>query len=608
MISSISIYPNSLQYIFGENHDGIDLNLGGFYNCKVEYFFSNEGFNYRVYKERNNFFIKNLFNKIELISAIVGKNGTGKTTILKNIKDGDLIAVDNNGNEISTLDYLKIYYTPFLSYDDEHNEVENVINISKFSQFRKELRHDSVGISELLEIHNSEFLKNLIKLKKNSLVYEKLQQLGLPEINFLKIKILKLKEEDWNISRNFVSYLDELNTIRDEERTKKEQIVIEKLNLQNVEEIRQNKEYLAESYKIRLKLEIINSIILKIKQILEHSGNKYLEEGFVDGEINELKQIKSYKEAFYWFIERAYIKPTKDSKPILLPIKEIKDFTESLISIIEQQENYSNWTEFYINDKYALEFIDNYQKLIFSFRKHFTYDDYPILQLSSDIQLSTGEKTMYEIFSQFNEIAFYISNDIYWGFNNKNKYSTIENYLILLDEADIGFHPTWKKKFVNLLVEIIPLIFTDKNLQIIFTTHDPLTLSDIPNNNIVFLDKSKDGKTFISSKNDKSTFGANISDLLADSFFIEDGLMGDFAKNKIEEIILWINENKENKRRNEEFYCKLNFYKKIIEIIDERILKVKLSEMISELEGDNSFQKEILKKEIDLLNKKFDEL
>lgn len=84
--------------------------------------------------------------------------------------------------------------------------------------------------------------------------------------------------------------------------------------------------------------------------------------------------------------------------------------------------------------------------------------------------------------------------------------------------------------------------------------------------------------------------------------------MGDFAKNKIEEIILWINENKENKRRNEDFYSKLQFYKKIIEVIDERILKLKLSEMISELEGDKSFQKEILKKEIDLLNKKFDEL
>lgn len=608
MISSISIYPNSLQYIFGKNHDGIDLNLGGFYNSNVEYDFSNEGFRYRIYKEQNNLFIQKLFGKIELISAIVGKNGTGKTTLLKNIKNGDLIAIDNNGIKVSTLDYLKIYYTPFLSYDDEHNEGENVINISKFSQFRKELRHDSVGISELLEIHNSEFLKNLIKLKINSSVYEKLLQLGLPEISFLKVKILKLKEDDWNISRNFVSYLDELNLIRDEERINKEQKVIESLDLKNAEEIRLNKEYLAKSYKIRLEIEIINSIILKIKQILEHSGNKYLEEGFVDGEIYKLKEIKSYKEGFYWFIERAYIKPTKNSKPILLPINEIKDFTDSLVSIIEQQKNYSNWTEFYVSDEFAKEFIEKYQKLIFSFRKYFTFDDYPILQFSTDIQLSTGEKSMYEIFSQLNEVAFNISNDIYLDYAKKNKYAKIENYIILLDEADIGFHPTWKKKFVNLLVEITPLIFTDKNLQIIFTTHDPLTLSDIPNNNIVFLDKSKDGKTFISSKNDKSTFGANISDLLADSFFIEDGLMGDFAKNKIEEIILWINENKENKRRNEEFYSELNFYKKIIEIIDERILKVKLSEMISELEGDNSFQKEILKKEIDLLNKKFDEL
>ena len=261
MISSISIYPNSLQYIFGENHDGIDLNLGGFYNSNVKYDYSNESFRYRIYKEQNNLFIQKLFGKIELISAIVGKNGTGKTTLLKNIKNGDLIAIDNNGIKVSTLDYLKIYYTPFLSYDDEHNEGENVINISKFSQFRKELRHDSVGISELLEIHNSEFLKNLIKLKINSSVYGKLLQLGLPEISFLKVKILKLKEDDWNISRNFVSYLDELNSIRDEERINKEQNVIEKLDLKNAEEIRLNNEYLAESYKIRLEIEIINSIL-----------------------------------------------------------------------------------------------------------------------------------------------------------------------------------------------------------------------------------------------------------------------------------------------------------------------------------------------------------
>lgn len=68
--------------------------------------------------------------------------------------------------------------------------------------------------------------------------------------------------------------------------------------------------------------------------------------------------------------------------------------------------------------------------------------------------------------------------------------------------------------------------------------------------------KSKDGKTFISSKMIKVLL-ENISDLLADSFFIEDGLMGDFVKNKIEEIICGLNENKENKRRNEEFIVSL---------------------------------------------------
>src|SRR5690606_9204622 len=70
-------------------------------------------------------------------------------------------------------------------------------------------------------------------------------------------------------------------------------------------------------------------------------------------------------------------------------------------------------------------------------------------------------------------------------------------------------------------------------------THDPLTLSDMPRQNVVFLDKDAVGNTII-SKGKKETFGANIHDLLADSFFISDGLMGDFAKEKINKTLTWL--------------------------------------------------------------------
>lgn len=53
-------------------------------------------------------------------------------------------------------------------------------------------------------------------------------------------------------------------------------------------------------------------------------------------------------------------------------------------------------------------------------------------------------------------------------------------------------------------------------------------LSDMRKSNIIYLeDGYKKGK-----ENLMNPFGANINDILAQSFFLDDGFMGDFAKNK----------------------------------------------------------------------------
>ena len=159
----------------------------------------------------------------------------------------------------------------------------------------------------------------------------------------------------------------------------------------------------------------------------------------------------------------------------------------------------------------------------------------------------------------------------------------------------------WKKRFIDIILKSVPYFFeglTPKpNLQIILTTHDPLTLSDIPKHNVIFLEKAEEGKCRISSEVQK-TFGANITDLLADSFFIKDGLIGNFAKSKIDEVINWINKNKNKTKISKK---KLTHYKKVIELIDERIIKLKLSEMITELLPDNTFYNEMIDKEIEKL-------
>ena len=119
-------------------------------------------------------------------------------------------------------------------------------------------------------------------------------------------------------------------------------------------------------------------------------------------------------------------------------------------------------------------------------------------------------------------------------------------------------------------------------------------------------DKNEEGFTIISDGK-KETFGGNIHDLLADSFFISDGLMGDFAKEKIREVIDWINNNKESSietKSTPHFLEKLDYYKKVISFIDEKIIKIKLSEMITELVPDTTYYNQMIENEINFLRNK----
>ncbi|MFZ2889681.1 AAA family ATPase, partial [Sulfuricurvum sp.] len=129
--------------------------------------------------------------------------------------------------------------------------------------------------------------------------------------------------------------------------------------------------------------------------------------------------------------------------------------------------------------------------------------------------LSHGQKTIYS----------FIVNLV--SYNQKE-------FLFFLDEPDNTLHPNWQKKFINELISIAKKL--EKKVHLIITSHSPFILSDIPKENVIFL---KDGKE---EKVDIDTFGANIHTLLSHGFFMDDGLMGEFAKSKINEIIDFYNE------------------------------------------------------------------
>ena len=98
--------------------------------------------------------------------------------------------------------------------------------------------------------------------------------------------------------------------------------------------------------------------------------------------------------------------------------------------------------------------------------------------------------------------------------------------LLILDELDCYLHPKWQQYVVKALFDRLQE-YTKYTFQVVITSHSPIILSDICNGNILKFDK------FQAQLETKRTFGADISHLYYDSFFMDEGDIGDFAKQNI---------------------------------------------------------------------------
>lgn len=151
--------------------------------------------------------------------------------------------------------------------------------------------------------------------------------------------------------------------------------------------------------------------------------------------------------------------------------------------------------------------------------------------------LSSGEKQMAYSMSS---VLYHLVNldSVKTSTVSKVKYKQIQ---IVLEEIELYFHPEMQRQYVNFLRESIINMELKyiKNISICFVTHSPFILSDIPHSNIMFL-ALENGKSIQVNKSQK-TFAANIHNLLASGFFMTDGLCGEFAIDKINSTIQYLN-------------------------------------------------------------------
>lgn len=171
--------------------------------------------------------------------------------------------------------------------------------------------------------------------------------------------------------------------------------------------------------------------------------------------------------------------------------------------------------------------------------------------------------------------------------------------LFILDEGDNAFHPEWQRRYVNIILECLNALMPEgHSLQVIYTTHSPLSLSDLPNRCINFLEVNDEGKT-VSCFPDIETFATNVFTLYRDAFFMQNGMIGEFAKNYIEKLSNII----ENGVRSRDEAAVLN---KEIELIGDPYVRGFLQKRLKEQFYDIDMKIELLEQRLALLKRERD--
>jgi len=211
------------------------------------------------------------------------------------------------------------------------------------------------------------------------------------------------------------------------------------------------------------------------------------------------------------------------------------------------------------------------------------FDTEIILQIENESKkeiyfgdLSSGEK---QLIYSINTLVYHINNlDSVIQRRSKIKYRAIN---IILDEIELYFHPEYQRQFIKRIIESFGRLNLNhiSAINICCVTHSPFILSDIPSANIMFLAVDDINKSALQIIDKNQTFAANIHELLSDGFFME-YTKGAFSLSKINEILQFYLEAKEVKEGDQGFdSLKANYKSKrlgfvsIIGVIGEEYIK-----------------------------------
>jgi predicted ATP-binding protein involved in virulence len=556
-----------LVYLWVEDYKNIQkqgFNFSPRFRC--EYDEEKNELNITDKDEMGESYTKNFFGDNINVTAIVGENGAGKSSVLELLPYGEIpktnklvfllfkkgneyillkpsskeIIINKNFKEkiqeedIVKLDFSNNYIIRRISYDTDFTR-ENFIDKDLVSFFRNSTKYGLLFKEDFLNDNNKTFSILKYKILLNQLIYGQINK--LKDFDVFIPKYIKVSKH--NIGNSLETELKKIKNIENgfiEKIKKSEDIYIHFLI------------YVLIRYKLIDKMKQNNIEIEELENIINKSSVEYIKKNLLKIK-NILNSLK--------FNEKIYLNELNNGLELILG-----ETIQELISI-----------DFY--DENDICFSD----------------------------LSYGEREFYIHF------LFLLFLD-----ENHSKSNEKENTFFLIDEADTTFHPNWQKKYINQLLSIYKNY--KKNIHFIVTSHSPFILSDLPKENIIFLDKGKQVYPF---EDNQQTFGANIHTLLSHGFFMKDGLMGEFAKDKIQSIIEYHEKLLEKELTKEENINKRDEEKEIYEkehktkfwqiqsIIGDDYLKQVIKNHLVEIEKI-LYDEYLIDKEIEKLQDKIDRL
>lgn len=561
------------------------------------------------------------------ITAIVGKNGTGKSTII----DLLIMALNNISESIQTdrnsplLEFEDLFYTILINYSIHSLNDKNYQGEWLYKLFHKVDAYQTpitiepyrengdIKINTLDDLTKQRLLSTLLdpsvdvdnkKITKNQKATHLNISVNVDKINSIiksmlrkgdrVNKFLDISFDDglnevlqYEENKNIINYLNRVGVLFDiESILNSEQLIRDQNNALPIFATTIQNDYLM--YRKIAMVYICHKVknIADTYKIYSRYKNDPANETYLNALIDDKTHITFKLHQAIYFLKYNTLESIGEVSidSLSIKIKNIKDIFSSLLSPVNNTLNPP-----------ALSTIELIPPAFFNIE--IILDN----SISFD-KLSSGEKQkIYAISS----IIYHLQNieSIHRSNFEYIKYSYVN---IILDEIELYFHPDMQRTFINDLLEAIQNKSGFNHiagLNIILVTHSPFILSDIVKSNIMYL-KDKNDTENIQDIGD--TFGANIHTLLDNSFFMENGLMGEYAKRKIELIIKKLNMDKKDK--NTISQIEKDELRLTISNIGEPFLKQKLLDMYVSKFGDNNHVIAILEREKAIIDEKIKKL